>query len=66
VPQETLLAKVWGPEYRGDSQLLRLYITYRRKKIEPDPANPRYIFTERGAPIRKLQESSLRISPLAP
>jgi len=48
VPQETLLAKVWGPEYRGDSQLLRLYITYRRKKIEPDPANPRYIFTERG------------------
>jgi len=52
VPQETLLAKVWGPEYRDDSQLLRLYITYLRKKIEPDPANPRYIFTERGVGYR--------------
>jgi len=48
VPQETLLAKVWGPEYRDDNQLLRLYITYLRKKIEPDPATPKYILTERG------------------
>jgi len=48
VQQETLLSKVWGPEYRDDNQLLRLYITYLRKKIEPDPANPRYILTERG------------------
>jgi two-component system KDP operon response regulator KdpE len=48
VPQETLLSKVWGPEYRDDNQLLRLYVTYLRKKIEPDPANPRYILTERG------------------
>lgn len=52
VPQETLLAKVWGPEYRDDNQLLRLYITYLRKKIEPDPANPRYIFNERGVGYR--------------
>jgi two-component system KDP operon response regulator KdpE len=52
VPQETLLAKVWGPEYIDDSQLLRLYITYLRKKIESDPANPRYIFTERGVGYR--------------
>ena len=48
VPQETLLSKVWGPEYRDDNQLLRLYITYLRKKIEPDPAHPKYILTERG------------------
>jgi two-component system KDP operon response regulator KdpE len=48
VPQETLLAKVWGPEYRDDNQLLRLYVTYLRKKIEPDAASPRYILTERG------------------
>ncbi len=52
VPQETLLAKVWGPEYRDDNQLLRLYITYLRKKIEPDPSNPRYILTERGVGYR--------------
>lgn len=52
VPQETLLSKVWGPEYRDDNQLLRLYIAYLRKKIEPDPANPRYIFNERGVGYR--------------
>ena len=52
VQGETLLAKVWGPEYRDDNQLLRLYVNYLRKKIEPDPANPRYIFTERGVGYR--------------
>ena len=52
VPQEVLLSKAWGPEYRDDNQLLRLYVTYLRKKIEPDPANPRYILTERGVGYR--------------
>jgi two-component system KDP operon response regulator KdpE len=52
VPHETLLAKVWGPEYRDENQLLRLYITYLRQKIEPDPSHPRYIFTERGTGYR--------------
>ena len=49
---EMLLSKVWGYAYRDDSQLLRLYITYLRQKIEPDPSNPRYIFTERGIGYR--------------
>jgi two-component system KDP operon response regulator KdpE len=52
VPHETLLAKVWGYEYREEIQYLRLYITYLRKKIEPDPSNPRYILTERGVGYR--------------
>ncbi len=45
---EQLLSKVWGPEYVDDNQLLRVYITYLRQTIEPDPSNPRYIFNERG------------------
>jgi len=49
---ETLLTKVWGYEYRNDTHLLRLYITYLRQKIEPDPANPKYIFNERGIGYR--------------
>ena len=48
VPHDTLLSKVWGYEYRDETHYLRLYITYLRQKLEPDPANPRYIFTERG------------------
>lgn len=49
---EQLLSKVWGPEYVDDNQLLRLYVTYVRQKIEPDPSNPRYIFNERGVGYR--------------
>ncbi len=52
VPHETLLAKVWGHEYREEIHYLRLYITYLRQKIEPDPAHPRYILTERGVGYR--------------
>lgn len=52
VPHETLLAKVWGHEYREETHYLRLYITYLRQKIEADPANPKYILTERGMGYR--------------
>jgi two-component system KDP operon response regulator KdpE len=49
---ETILSRVWGPEYRDDTQILRLYVTYLRKKLEIDPSNPRYIFNERGLGYR--------------
>mgnify|MGYP000032268246 CR=1 FL=1 len=49
---EMLLSKVWGYEYRDDTHLLRLYITYLRQKIEPDPSHPKYIFNERGVGYR--------------
>ncbi len=43
-----LLRKVWGPEYGGETEYLRVYISYLRNKIEQDPANPKYILTEHG------------------
>ncbi len=49
---ETLLSRVWGPEYRDDTQILRLYVTYLRRKLEPDSRNPKYIFNERGLGYR--------------
>jgi two-component system KDP operon response regulator KdpE len=49
---QMLLTKVWGPEYRDENHYLRLYITYLRQKIEEDPANPKYILTERGVGYR--------------
>ena len=52
VPHETLLAKVWGYEYRDETHYLRLYINYLRKKIERDASNPEYILTERGVGYR--------------
>ena len=49
---ETLLSRVWGPEYRDEDQYVRLYVTYLRQKIEKDPKNPKYILSERGLGYR--------------
>jgi two-component system KDP operon response regulator KdpE len=43
-----LLEKVWGWEYIDDLDYIRIYIWHLRQKIEPDPANPKYIITEPG------------------
>ncbi len=43
-----VLEKVWGWEYIDDIDHVRIYIWHLRQKIEPDPAQPRYIVTEPG------------------
>ena len=43
-----ILTEVWGPEYAGESQILRLHIGRLRKKIEPVPEHPSLILTELG------------------
>jgi len=49
---DQILTKVWGYEYRDEPHYVRLYINYLRKKIEQDPADPKYILTERGVGYR--------------
>jgi len=49
---DQLLSKVWGYEYRDEPHYVRLYVNYLRQKIEKDPAEPRYILTERGVGYR--------------
>lgn len=44
----TLVTEVWGPAYADEKGYIKRYIWYLRQKIEPDPANPQYILTERG------------------
>jgi len=41
-----LLGAVWGGDYTEQHEYLRVFIGQLRKKIEPDPSNPRYILTE--------------------
>jgi two-component system KDP operon response regulator KdpE len=41
-----LLGAIWGPEYREDVEYLRSYMRQLRKKIEDDPAQPKYLLTE--------------------
>ncbi|MCD6518843.1 MAG: response regulator transcription factor [Anaerolineae bacterium] len=47
-----LLEKVWGPEYTDNVNYVKLFIWRLRQKLEPDPANPKYILTERGIGYR--------------
>jgi two-component system KDP operon response regulator KdpE len=49
---ESLLTRVWGWEYREEEHYVRLYVSYLRQKIEPDPSKPRYILTEKGLGYR--------------
>ena len=49
---DTLLERVWGPEYRGEHQYVRTYVTYLRQKLERDPRAPEYILSERGLGYR--------------
>jgi DNA-binding response OmpR family regulator len=48
VTQELLLSHVWGSEYAGESHMLQVNINRLRRKIESDPASPRYIRTKVG------------------
>ena len=52
VTHDQLLQKVWGYEYRDEPHYVRLYINYLRQKLEKDPADPKYILTERGVGYR--------------
>jgi two-component system, OmpR family, KDP operon response regulator KdpE len=46
LPHEKILQAVWGPDYGDEVEYLRVFVNQLRKKIEPDPAHPRYILTE--------------------
>ena len=52
VPQKQLLVEVWGPAYEHETHYLRVYLAQLRRKLEPDPAHPRYLITEPGVGYR--------------
>ena len=48
----TILREVWGPAYREESNYLHVYVSNLRRKLEPDPARPRYLLTQAGVGYR--------------
>jgi two-component system KDP operon response regulator KdpE len=46
IPHGKILQVVWGPDYGDEAEYLHVIVNQLRKKIEPDPAKPRYILTE--------------------
>jgi two-component system KDP operon response regulator KdpE len=51
-----LLRRVWGPEYGSENHYLHVYMARLRKKLEEDPARPRYIQTDVGVGYRLVEE----------
>ncbi|WP_328743835.1 response regulator [Streptomyces sp. NBC_00285] len=52
VTQKQLLQEVWGPSYGSKTNYLRVYMAQLRRKLEADPAHPRYLITEPGMGYR--------------
>jgi two-component system KDP operon response regulator KdpE len=50
-----ILNEVWGKAYGTESHYLHVYVSQLRRKIESDPARPRYILTEPGAGYRLVE-----------
>jgi two-component system KDP operon response regulator KdpE len=55
--QRQLLQEVWGPGYADATGNLRLYMAQLRRKLEPDPARPRWLLTEPGMGYRFQPEA---------
>jgi two-component system KDP operon response regulator KdpE len=56
ITQRQLLREVWGPNAEGQSHYLRVYMAHLRRKLERDPARPRYLTTEPGVGYRLMTE----------
>ena len=58
VSQRQLLKEVWGPAYETETNYLRLYLAQLRRKLEPEPGQPRYLITEPGMGYRFVAADS--------
>jgi two-component system KDP operon response regulator KdpE len=53
-----ILREIWGPAYREESNYVHVYISHLRRKIEPDPARPRYLLNQPGVGYRLVSPSA--------
>ena len=51
-----LLKEVWGPQHVGETHYLRVFMANLRRKVEVEPARPRYLLTEQGVGYRFANE----------
>jgi two-component system KDP operon response regulator KdpE len=47
-----ILREIWGPAYQEESNYLHVHVSHLRRKIEPDPARPRYLLNQPGVGYR--------------
>jgi two-component system response regulator MprA len=46
--RQTILSRVWGYDFMGETNIIEVYVRYLREKIEDEPSQPKYILTVRG------------------
>ncbi|MCL1805876.1 MAG: response regulator transcription factor [Clostridiales bacterium] len=56
--RDYIITRVWGEHYDGDDQILRVNMANIRRKLEDNPADPRYILTEVGVGYRMIEEGA--------
>jgi two-component system KDP operon response regulator KdpE len=61
-----ILREIWGPAYGEESNYLHVYVSHLRRKLEPDPARPRYLLTQPGVGYRLVDPGELEASPAKP
>lgn len=54
ITYKSMLQQLWGPTASSDNKILRVHMASIRRKIEPNPDEPRYIFTETGVGYRMV------------
>ena len=54
-----IIRELWGPKARTDNQILRVNMANIRRKLEANPGEPKYIFTELGIGYRMLEDENL-------
>ena len=53
---ESIISKIWGPYADSDNQILRVNMAHIRRKLEENPGEPKYIFTEIGVGYRMKED----------
>jgi two-component system KDP operon response regulator KdpE len=57
-----LLREVWGPAFQEESNYLHVHLSHLRRKIEPDPARPRYLLNQAGVGYRIVDPAEAALS----
>ena len=52
-----ILRAIWGPAFQEESNYLHVHVSHLRRKLEPDPARPRYILNQAGVGYRLVEPS---------
>lgn len=62
IPHGKLLQAVWGPDYSNEIEYLHVFVNQIRKKIEPEPSNPRHLITELRVGYRFVLDAEQKAS----